>query len=96
MRTRSTTVSRSLKGFDTKPIPVKWTVRHFHISHDAPYLPPISLVTAVKPRRNENQRVCKMWGANKVQYGKCGVLASLRKSKVLSFVVSERVFCTRY
>ena len=54
--------------------------------------PPISLVTAVKPRRNEKQRVCKILGANKVHYGKCGVLASLRKSKVLSFVVSERVF----
>ena len=37
-------------------------------------------------------------GTNRVHYGKCGsgVLASLRKSKVLTFVVSERVFCTRY
>ena len=45
-------------------------IRHFHISHNAPYLPPkilykqallsISLGTAVIPRRNEKQRFCKI------------------------------------
>ena len=59
-------------------------IRHFHISHNAPYLPPppkdfaqalllISLGTAVIPRRNEEQRFCKILGVvNKVHYGKCG------------------------
>ena len=54
--------------------------RHLHISHNAPYLPPppekkfcISIVFnfswgAVIPRRNEKQRLCKFWGANKVHH----------------------------
>ena len=35
----------------------------------------ISLGTAVKPRRNEKQRLFKIWGGgggNKVHYGGCG------------------------
>ena len=55
------------------------TIRHSHVSHNAPYLPPkppptpppkknayvlfsISLGTAVIPRRNEKQRLCKNFG----------------------------------
>ena len=51
-------------------------IRHSNISHNAPHLPPpphpppnfvyalfsISLGTAVIPRRNEKQRLCKIWG----------------------------------
>ena len=53
-------------------IETRWlAVRHLHISHNAPYLPPkfcMSIVfnfsyrTAVKPRRNEKQRLCNIWG----------------------------------
>jgi len=58
----------------------KWPIRHFHISHDAPYLPPQILhnfcfsfplgITAV-PREIENNDNTKFGGANKVHYGKC-------------------------
>jgi len=29
-------------------------------------------VTTVVPRRSEKQRLCKIFGTNKVHYGKCG------------------------
>ena len=55
--------------------------RHFHISYNAPYLPPKILhnlcfsfllgITAV-PREIENNAYAKFWGAKKVHYGKCG------------------------
>ena len=56
-------------------------VRHFHISHNAPYLPSKILhnlcfsfllgLTAV-PREIEYTAHAKFLGANKVHYGKCG------------------------
>ena len=62
-------------------------IRHLHISHSAPYLPPqnvaealfsISLGMAVIPRGNEIQRLCNIFffgggggEANKVHYGRC-------------------------
>ena len=58
-------------------------IRHFHFSHNAPFFDPqnfaltlfsISLGTAV-PRRNEKQRLCKIWRGgwgDMVRYGKCG------------------------
>ena len=56
-------------------------IRHFHISHNAPYLPAKILhnlwfsfllgFTAV-PREIENNAYAKFWRANKVHYGKCG------------------------
>ena len=60
-----------------------WFWRHFHISHNAPYLPPppqflhnlcfssLPGITAV-PREIENNAYEKFGGANKVHYGKCG------------------------
>ena len=59
---------------------------HFHISHNAPYLPPKILhnlffpfllgITTI-PREIENNVYAKFggggwWGANKVHYGECG------------------------
>ena len=50
-----------------------WPIRHFHFSHDAPYLPPKILhnlcfsfplgITAA-PREIENNACAKLWGAN--------------------------------
>ena len=58
------------------------TIRHFHISHNAPYLPSkfcitfffsflLGQITAV-PREIDNNAYAKFCGANKVHYGKCG------------------------
>ena len=49
---------------------------HFHIFHNAPYLPHKILhnllrITAV-PRETENNAYTKFGGSNKVHYGKCG------------------------
>ena len=60
----------------------KLFIRHFHISHNTPYLPPPKIlhklcfsfllgITAV-PREIENNAYAKFWGANNVRYGKCG------------------------
>ena len=56
------------------------TIRHLHISHNAPYLLPQILhnlcflfllrFTAIQ-REIENNAYGKCWGANKVQYGTC-------------------------
>ena len=58
-------------------------IGHFHISHNAPYLPPppqilqtlrfsfLLGITAV-PREIENNAYAKFWGANKVHYGTYG------------------------
>ena len=59
-------------------------IGHFHISHNAPYLPPpppqilqtlrfsfFLGITAV-PREIENNAYAKFWGANKVHYGTWG------------------------
>ena len=63
-------------------------IRHFHISHNAPYLPLKILhnlcfsfllgITAV-PREIENNAYAKFWRAKKGHYGKCesGVLGAL-------------------
>ena len=60
-------------------------IRHLHISHNAPYLPPPPLppkilqkpcfslllgITAVLSEI-ENDANAKFWGANKVHYGRC-------------------------
>ena len=75
-----------MRNFNTpisSNILTKWTlfhglVRHFHISHNAPYSPPkivhkdyFQFLLGRLPvisRRNEKQRLCKIWGANKVHY----------------------------
>ena len=64
----------------------KWPIRHFHISHNAPYFAPppppppqilrnlcfsFPLDIAAVPREIENNTYAKSWGANKVHYGKC-------------------------
>ena len=56
------------------------TIRHLHISHNAPYLLPQILhnlcflfllrFTAIQ-REIENNAYGKCWGVNKVQYGRC-------------------------
>ena len=56
-------------------------IGHFHISHNASYLPPQILqnlrfsfllgITAV-PREIENNAYAKFWGENKVHYGTYG------------------------
>ena len=58
-----------------------WTIRHSHISHNAPYLPSKILhnfcfsfllgITAVL-REIENKPYSKFWGAKNGHYGKCG------------------------
>ena len=61
-------------------------ILHLHASHNAPCFPPkvmnknclyIRLGTTVTPRKNEKQRLCKIWagvggggGANKGNYGR--------------------------
>ena len=56
-------------------------IRHLHISHNAPYLPPkifhklcfsfLLSITAV-PREVENNMLnAKLWGTDKVHYGRC-------------------------
>ena len=56
----------------------KWNTRHFHISHNTPYLPPkilhnlfffISPGYYSCPKRNWKQCLCKILGANKLHYG---------------------------
>ena len=56
------------------------SIRHLHISHHAPYLPPKILhnlcfsflvgFTAF-PGETENNAYAKFWGTNKVHYGRC-------------------------
>ena len=65
---------------------MRWAIRHLHISHNAPYLPPKILhnlcfsfllgITTV-PREIENNTYAKFWGAKKVHFGRCasGILA---------------------
>ena len=60
------------------------SIRHSHISHNAPYFPhspppPAQILhnlcfsfLLVVPREIENNPYAKYWGANKVHYGKCG------------------------
>ena len=76
-------------------------IRHFHIFHNAPYLPPppspqilhnlcfsfLLGITAV-PREIGNNVYAKFWGANKVHYGKCRVAYVLEKQRALL-----RFFC---
>ena len=76
VRTNHGSIGREKKCFPQlvfrSLIETRWlAIRHLHISHNAPYLPPkfcISIVfnfsyrTAVKPRRNEKQRLCNIWG----------------------------------
>ena len=67
-------------------------IRHLHIFHNAPYLPPEFCITVFftspgydsRSKRNWKQCLCKIWGggvegANKAHYGKCasGVRAVL-------------------
>ena len=74
--------------------PASFFIRHLHISHNAPYLPPpppptqfcITFVfsfllgdTAV-PREIENNAYVKFWEANKVHYGRCASDVSTQKS----------------
>ena len=56
-------------------------IRHFHIPHNTPCLPPKNLhnrcfpfplgITVV-PRESEDNAYAKFWGANKVYYGGMG------------------------
>ena len=59
-------------------------IRHLHVNHNAPYLPPppppqilhnlcfsFLLGIAVVPREIENNCYAKFWGVNKVHYGRC-------------------------
>ena len=70
---------------------VTQVIRHLHVSHNAPYLPPKSLhilcfsfllnITAI-PREIENNAYAKLrggGGANKVHYGTCatGILKKI-------------------
>ena len=57
------------------------SIRYFHISHNAPYLPPqilhnfcFSFLLGIKAvaSETENNTYAKFWGTNKVHYGKCG------------------------
>ena len=58
------------------PLPTR-PIRHLHISHNAPHLPPLNLhnlcfsfllgITAVL-REIENNAYAKFWGANRVHY----------------------------
>ena len=66
----------------TPPHLISPFIRHFHISHNAPYLPPkvlhklcfsFLLIIRAVPRKIENYAYAKMWGANKVHYGKRGL-----------------------
>ena len=71
--------------------PASFFIRHLHISHNAPYLPPPPPIlhnlcfsfllgdTAV-PREIENNAYVKFWGANKVHYGRCASDVSTQKS----------------
>ena len=71
--------------------PASFFIRHLHISHNAPYLPPPPPIlhnlcfsfllgdTAV-PREIENNAYVKFWVANKVHYGRCASDVSTQKS----------------
>ena len=57
------------------------SIRHFHISHNAPYLPLkfciafcLSFLLGIRavPREVKNNAYAKVRVANKVHYGKCG------------------------
>ena len=88
--------------FDTQNSPI----RHLHISHNAPYLPPTILhnlcfsfllgITAV-PREIENNAYAKFWGANKVHYGRCesGEFLDLLQVDLTSFLASGASFISR-
>ena len=57
------------------------SIRHFHISHNAPYLPSPNFASPLffispgyysRAKRNWKQCLSKILGANKVHYGQCG------------------------
>ena len=91
VRTNHGSIGREKKCFPQwvfgSLIETQWlAIRHLHISHNSPYLPLkfcISIVfnfsyrTAVKPRRNEKQRLCNIWGG-----GKKGVLWKMCKWRI--------------
>ena len=66
------------------------SIRHFHISHNAPYFPPkilhnlcFSLLLGITafPREIENNPCAKFWGAKKVYNGRCASGVCLKKTK---------------
>ena len=75
--------SGEIFNFDPKASESCWifTIRHLHISHNAPYLPPKFCITFVfhfsgvlqpSQEKLKNNAYAKFLGANKVHYGKCG------------------------
>ena len=61
---------------------VTQVLRHLHVSHNAPFLPPspqilhnlcfsFLLNITAAPRETENNACAKFWGANKAHYGRC-------------------------
>ena len=46
-------------------------IRHLHISHNAPYLPPPPLGITAVLREIENNAYAKCLGLNKMHYGRC-------------------------
>ena len=87
IKTRSTSVSRSLKGQNTQPTNVKWQIRHLHISHNAPCLSleilhkPCLLFlfkTTVIPRGNQQHILQVMQSLG----GKQGVLWEMCKWRI--------------
>ena len=78
-------------------------IRHLHISHNGPYLPPKILhnlcfsfllgITAV-PRETENNTYAKLWGANKVHYGcASGESTQISPKKLSRATGDEAAFC---
>ena len=78
-------------------------IRHLHISHNGPYLPPKILhnlcfsfllgITAV-PREIENNTYTNLWGANKMHYGcASGELTQLSPKKLSRATGDEAAFC---
>ena len=78
-------------------------IRHLHISHNGPYLPPKILhdlcfsfllgITAV-PRETENDTYSTLLGANKMHYGcTSGELTQISPKKLSRATGDEAAFC---
>ena len=83
---------------------VTQVLRHLHVSHNAPYLPPKSwhdlcfsflLNITAAPREIENNAYAKFWGANNMHYmgGVQGHIKRNSKLNLMSFFFRQ-VTCT--
>ena len=75
MGLRENKIFVAVSGIIIPSLPHYLFIRHFHIFHDSPYLPPQNFAQPgydTVPRETENNAYANFWGVNEMHYGKCG------------------------